>query len=80
VKKIETQQMESSGRSFNVDYEVDISYKLTEDKEEVYAQSAADLLSDFIHSIEDPQHKMRVTLDDALSSLDIACSASSHRT
>jgi predicted dehydrogenase len=78
-EKMDETGLESSGRVYHTDRKLEIHYELNEDKEEIYAQSAADLMADFIKSIEDPHYRMRVTLEDALRSLEIASAASNYR-
>ena len=53
------------------------TFKLSENKTEVYSGSLKKLLLDFIQSIDDPKHRQAVTLEDGINSLGTAILASS---
>lgn len=64
-----------SGKSYSVAMDIDLSYTESKDKQAEYARCVQRLMSDMIAAIEDPSHKMRVTLEDGLRSVEIACAA-----
>lgn len=51
-------------------------FKISESKGEVYGASVQAILLDLIQKIEDDNHKLRITLEDAVTALDIALLAS----
>ncbi|MEN6357702.1 MAG: Gfo/Idh/MocA family oxidoreductase [Armatimonadota bacterium] len=72
VDPIESQKAHSSEFFYDVDYEVNTVVELEEEKLEVYAQNLRSIMADLIRKIDDPSHKMRVTIDDALEAVRIA--------
>jgi hypothetical protein len=53
-------------------------FAMSTPKPEVYTACLQGLMSDFVAAIRDPSHRMRVTLEDGLESLDIALRATEH--
>ncbi|MGY4706303.1 Gfo/Idh/MocA family protein [Candidatus Bipolaricaulota sp. J31] len=62
----------SGGREYYVEVFVRGSFALERGKAEVYADCLRGLMEDFLRHIEDPAHRMRVTLEDGLRSLRVA--------
>lgn len=69
-------KVKAGGVEYDVDYLVEARFGLIEHKQKIYADCVRAMMSDLIKKIENPQHKLRVTLEDGLSSLEIACKAS----
>ncbi|MBO8127439.1 MAG: Gfo/Idh/MocA family oxidoreductase [Firmicutes bacterium] len=62
----------SRGISYPVTEMVIAQFEIGKRKQQVYAESVRRVLSDLIKKIEDPSHSMRITLNDGLTSLEIA--------
>jgi predicted dehydrogenase len=69
------QRVLSGGREYEVDVLVRGRFSLPGTKAEVYAGCLRALMEDFLRHIEDPSHRMRVTLEDGLASLRVALGA-----
>ena len=67
--KIEASKVHSSEFFYDVEYEVRASVKLEESKFNVYAQSLRLIMDDLIKAVDNPSHKMRVTIDDAIEAV-----------
>ena len=72
--ELETDRMEpirtrSSEFLYDVEYEISAVLKLRQPKLDVYADNLRDIMADLIRAIDDPSHKMRVTIDDALEAV-----------
>lgn len=65
-------QIHSRGNPYTVDELVRASFDLGQPKHVVYAEGVRRVLQDLIQKIEDPKHQLRVTLEDGLTSLQIA--------
>jgi predicted dehydrogenase len=59
----------SSEFQYDVEYEVNSIIKLDQPKLEVYAENLRGLMSDMVKAIDDPSHKLRVTIDDAIEAV-----------
>ena len=70
-------KIKSSGIEYVVIEMVNATFKLAENKTEVYSGSLKKLLLDFIQSIGDPKHRQAITLEDSIISLDTAILSSS---
>jgi len=66
-------------RSGGIEYQVDQllvgRFDLGHSKQHIYTECVKAMISDIIMKIENPGHQLRVTLEDGLSSLDVACRA-----
>ncbi|MFQ3548207.1 MAG: Gfo/Idh/MocA family oxidoreductase [Armatimonadota bacterium] len=71
-KRTQSRDVLSSGITYKVDYDIDAKLVLIENKSEVYAESLRQIMGDLIKKIEDPNHKMKITLEDALESVRIS--------
>ena len=72
ARRMDTTQAHSSEFFYEVEYEVNTGIKLEDSKLEVYAQNLRGIMGDLIQAIDDPSHKMRVTLDDAIEAVRVA--------
>ncbi|OHB61090.1 MAG: hypothetical protein A2Y12_13865 [Planctomycetes bacterium GWF2_42_9] len=72
----EIAMLRSGGIKYNVDKMVEGTFEIIEDKQQVYGVCVRALLSDVIAKREKPSHKMRVNLEDGITSLEIATLAS----
>lgn len=70
-------KIKSGGIEYEVREMIKATFKLSENKTEVYSGSLKKLLLDFIQSIDDPRHRQAVTLEDGINSLGTAILASS---
>jgi predicted dehydrogenase len=68
--------LRSGGIKYNADKMVEGTFEIKEEKQHVYAVCVRALLTDFLAKRENPKHKLRVSLEDGLSSLTIADMAS----
>ncbi|MHC4675278.1 MAG: Gfo/Idh/MocA family protein [Planctomycetota bacterium] len=66
-------------RSGGIEYEVEQllagTFAVGRPKQEVYADCVRAMMTDITRKIENPEHKLRVRLEDGLSSLEVACLA-----
>lgn len=62
----------SSEFMYDVEYEVNVSLALEEPKPEVYAESLRLIMADLIKAIDNPSHKLRVSIDDAVEAVKTA--------
>ncbi|MDO8588052.1 MAG: Gfo/Idh/MocA family oxidoreductase [Armatimonadota bacterium] len=65
----------SSGVTYPVSQEITLAYVHSTDKQAEYAACARGLMADMIRSIENPNHAMRVTMEDGLESVRTAQAA-----
>lgn len=72
VDPIESQKAHSSEFMYDVDYEINTVVELDEGKLDVYAENLRTIMADLVKAIDDPAHKMRVTIDDALEAVRVA--------
>lgn len=72
VESIEQTTARSADCTYRVDCLVDAVLSLEESKLEVYASNLRGIMQDLIHAIDDPSHRMRVTLDDAIEAVRVA--------
>jgi predicted dehydrogenase len=68
-------KVNAGGIEYEVDHMIEASFGLKEHKQDVYADCVRAMMADLIMKIENPKHKLRVSLEDGLSSLEIACKA-----
>jgi predicted dehydrogenase len=66
------QKAHSSDRIYDVEYEINTAIEMEEPKMEVYAEGVRSIMADMIEAIDDPAHKMRVTIDEAIEAVRIA--------
>ncbi len=66
----------SHGIKYDVDEIVTASAEIASSKAEVYSNCVSRIMEDLVNAIEDPAHHLRVSIEDGVSSLDIACKAS----
>jgi predicted dehydrogenase len=64
------------GTGYEVNEIISGTFELAESKGDVYGKCVQSTLTDLIKNIEDPNHKMAITLEDAIEALDIAILAS----
>lgn len=69
---LEPSEIVSSGVKYPIAYSVNFDYVHSVDKQVEYADCVRALMSDLIAAIRDTSHKMRVTLEDGLRSVEIA--------
>ena len=67
--RMEPTRARSSEFLYDVEYQVKAVLKLGQDKLDVYADNLRAIMADLIRATNDPSHKMRVTIDDALEAL-----------
>lgn len=72
AKRMEPTQAHSSEFFYDVEYDLHTTIKLDQPKLEVYADNLRGIMGDLIQAIDDPAHKMRVTLDDAIEAVRVA--------
>lgn len=72
ANRIDMPQTKSSEFTYNVEYDLEANVILTEPKLDVYADNLRSIMNDLIQAIDNPQHQMRVTLDDALEAVRVA--------
>jgi len=72
IDPIESQKAHSSEFMYDVDYEINTVVELDEEKLDVYAENLRSIMVDLVQAIDDPSHKMRVTIDDALEAVRVA--------
>ena len=65
----------SGGTRYRVDKMVTASFAAGRSKAQVYSEGVSAVLRDLIQAIEKPDHALKVTLEDGLSSLRIAVQA-----
>jgi len=66
---------EGRGKRRTVSRRVKLTYAPQHDKEAAYASGVRDLLADQVACIRDPAHRRRITEDNGLASLQMACAA-----
>lgn len=62
----------SGGVTYDVAHMVEGTFSLPQPKSVAYAEALQALMADLLQAIEQPGHQMRVTLEDGLSSLEVA--------
>ena len=67
-----TNDIKSAGISYNVNEMISANFEIPQSKSEVYGACIQNILLDLIAKIEHPEHKTRVTIEDAFESLKIA--------
>jgi len=72
AKRMEPTKAHSSEFFYDVEYEVKATIKLDEPKLEVYAENLRGIMADLIAAIDDPSHKLRVTIGDAVEAVRVA--------
>ncbi|UCD27794.1 MAG: Gfo/Idh/MocA family oxidoreductase [Planctomycetota bacterium] len=75
VGKLDRRKVRSGGVEYEVEQMLVGWFDVGRPKQEVYADCVRGMMSDMVKKIENPDHKLRVTLEDGLSSLEIACLA-----
>jgi len=63
------------GRDERVDRMVRLTWRADEDKQTLYGRACADLMRDMVRAIDDANHVMRVTAEDAQAALEAALAA-----
>lgn len=72
ARQMEPFTAHSSDTFYNVEYELHTTFKLDEPKLEVYAENLRSIMADLVQAIDDPAHRLRVTLDDAIEAVRVA--------
>ncbi|NLN76900.1 MAG: Gfo/Idh/MocA family oxidoreductase, partial [Armatimonadetes bacterium] len=72
ARKMEPVRAHSSDMFYDVEYELNATIKLNDPKLEVYAENLRGIMADLVAAIDDPDHKLRVTLDDAAEAVRVA--------
>ncbi len=72
TKEIGLRTATATGIDYQVRYRVNAVAKLDKKKLDVYSDLLRDIMSDLIRSIDEPGHRMRVTLDDGIGAVRIA--------
>lgn len=62
----------SSDQYYDVQFEVTAELEIEAPKLEVYSESIRAVMDDLIKAIDDPSHKMRITIDDAIEAVRVA--------
>lgn len=70
--RMDVTQAHSSEFFYEVEFELHTTIKLEDPKLEVYAENLRGIMGDLIQAIDDPSHKLRVTLDDAIEAVRVA--------
>lgn len=65
-------RLQSGGIDYDVSHLVEATFALREDKGTVYANCLRAMMKDLVQAIRDPVHRMRVTLEDGIASLEVA--------
>lgn len=69
---IDPQKAHSSEFFYDVKYELNTVIEMEEEKMQVYAEGVQLVMADLIAAIDDPTHKMRITIDDAIEAVRVA--------
>ena len=69
VNHMEPTKAHSSEHFYDVEYDINAILKLEAPKLDIYADSLRAIMDDVIKAIDDPNHTMRVTIDDALEAV-----------
>lgn len=77
AKSLEPTRAHSSDCFYDVQYELHTTIRLDEPKLEVYAENLRGIMGDLVRGIDDPNHKLRVTLDDAIEAVRVGEMATS---
>lgn len=72
ARRIDFAKAHSSEFVYDVDYEINARIALDRPKLDVYADNIRAIMADMIAAIDNPSHKMRVTMDDAIESVRVA--------
>lgn len=72
IRRMEPTKTQSSEFLYDVEYEINATIKLNELKLDVYAENLRAIMADLIAAIDNPSHKLRVTLDDAIEAVRVA--------
>lgn len=67
--RMEPTKTQSSEHLYDVEYDIDAKVRIEEPKLDIYADNVRAILADMIKTIENPSHKMRVTMDDAIEAV-----------
>jgi predicted dehydrogenase len=70
-----TRRLQSGGKTYEADHLIEGTFAIPMSKSDIYAACLQGLMADFVAAIHDPSHRMRVTLEDGLASLDMALRA-----
>ena len=70
------QQIHAGGVDYDVTEMISGNFEIHQTKGEVYGKCVQDILSDMIRKIENNQHKLNITIEDAVEALKIALLAS----
>lgn len=68
-EKLDVSKAHSSDTHYPVDYSFRARLELSESKMDVYAENLRSIMDDLIQAIDNPGHKLRVTLDDAIEAV-----------
>lgn len=71
-KRMSPAKAHSSEFYYDIEYEINAHIALDQPKLEVYADNLRSIMNDLIQAINDPSHKLRVTLDDAIEAVKVA--------
>ena len=74
----ENQGVVCSGITYQVDEMLSGNFEIPQTKGEVYGKCVQSIISDIIQKIENKDHKLTVTIEDAFESLKTAVLASKH--
>jgi len=69
VDPIEPHKAHSSEFDYDVEYELNTVVEMGDEKLDVYAQGIRAVMADFIEAIDNPKHKMRITIDAAIEAV-----------
>jgi predicted dehydrogenase len=72
AEKIGPMRTQSSNQFYDVEHSIQARVELSRPKIEVYSENLRAIMDDMVHAIDDPKHKMRVTLDDGIESVRVA--------
>jgi len=72
VERMEPTKAHSSEFFYDVEYDLKTTIRLDEPKLEVYAVNLQSIMSDMVAAIDDPSHKLHVTIEDAIEAVRVA--------
>lgn len=70
--RMEQVKVQSSELLYDVEYNVNARVELNKPKMAVYADNVRSIMCDMVRAIDDPSHRVRVTLEDAIEAVRVA--------
>lgn len=72
VDPIEAQKAHSSEFFYDVEYELNTVVELEEPKMQLYAEGVRMVMADMVEAIDNPEHEMRITIDNGIEAVRVA--------